>query len=221
MPTALVTGANRGIGLQLCRQYAERGWTAIGTARRPDEADELRAIDGAEVIALDVASEQSLATFADLLGERPVDHLICNAGIGDWKEPDRATFTNVLAVNTVGAALTARRLKPNLLAGGERKLAVVSSGVGSITNTDQPGGIAYRTSKAAVNMAFKAMALEWRDEGIAVVCLNPGWVQTDMGGPNATITTKESAQGILERMDELTVETTGRFVNWKGEELPW
>lgn len=221
MPTVLVTGANRGIGLQLCRQYAEEGWEVIGTARRPDEADELRGVEGVEVMTLDVASDASMDIFARQLGDRPIDVLFVNAGMGDWTAETRTDWLNVLNVNTVGAALTARRLKANVAASGQKKIALVSSRVGSIGDADTSGGVLYRSSKAAVNLAFKCYSIEWKDDGIAIAILHPGWVQTDMGGKNANITTKESAEGMMARVDELTVETSGRFRNWKGEELPW
>ena len=221
MPTILVTGANRGIGLEFAKQYASDGWSVIGTAREPDAAEELKAIGAVEILQLDVADADSVDAFADTLGDRPVDLFINNAGVYGSDDLDRDDWLKTLEINTIAPTLLAERLKPNVAAGDQKKMAVISSMMGSIGDGNGSNAIIYRSSKAAVNAAWKALSNRYRDDGIAVAILHPGWVQTDMGGPNATIDTETSVTGMRAVLDGLSVQSTGRFTAYDGSQLPW
>lgn len=221
--TVLITGANRGLGLEFARQLQAAGASVIGTARKPHEARDLKAL-GVRVEQLDVADDRSVAALAERLEGAAVDVLLNNAGIF----PTRAGFAKesvadarrAFEVNTLGPMRVTQALLPNLRA-GERKLVMnMSSGLGSITNTR--GGMAgYRMSKAALNMQTRVEAGDLRGEGFIFVAMSPGWVRTDMGGPNATLSPAESVRGMLAILAGLTAADSGRFFNYDGQELPW
>ena len=199
--TVLITGANRGIGLELARQYSAAGWQVIGTARKPESADELRAID-AEVLQLDVTDQESVDRLARDLADRPIDVLINNAGIQPlmWKltDVDIDEFERALNVNTIGPVRVTRALLPNLRQGQLKIIAGLSSNLGSIAENERGNFYGYRESKAALNMFTKTLAAELGPEGFICVVLTPGWVQTDMGGPNAPL---QPADGTAEMID--------------------
>lgn len=221
MATIVITGASRGIGLELARQYAAQGYDVIRTVRDADKAD--GSIGAA--MSLDVTSDESVASFAAALGDRPVDLLINNAGVSgpvrqSATDMDFDGFQTVIDANVFGPLRVTQALLPNLRKAGGAKVAVVSSRMGSLALA-QSGSVAYRTSKAAVNMAFKLLAGELKGEGIAVTMLHPGWVRTDMGGPGADIDVETSASGLRTVLEDLNVGNTGSFRAYDGEDLPW
>ncbi len=220
MPTILITGANRGIGLEFAKHYAGEGWDVIATARAPGEAEELKAT-GARVMPLDLADPASVDGFAAELGERPIDVLLSNAGVMGPMAPDRDGWMDTFAVNTVAPTLLALRLKGNLKAGRMKKAVATTSRMGSIADNDSGGFYAYRSSKAALNAAWKSLAIEFKADDIAVGVFHPGWVQTDMGGPNAMIDTETSVAGLAKIVDSLDLATTGRFWDYTGDEIAW
>ncbi|CAM3169005.1 SDR family oxidoreductase [Sphingomonas antarctica] len=219
MSTVLISGANRGIGLEFARQSAADGWTVIGTARHPDQADALRAT-GAEVLALDIADAASIAALAQAVGDRPIDLLFANAGIYGETNLDPGAWLNVLRTNAIGPTLLAEALRKNVARSDRKRMVAVTSGMGSIAET---GGahIPYRTSKAALNMAWKNLAIEYAKDGITVGVINPGWVQTDMGGPGAAITPTQSVTGMRRVIAALTPADTGRFLSWDAKDIAW
>ncbi|WP_299322069.1 SDR family oxidoreductase [Parasphingopyxis sp.] len=221
MPAMLVTGANRGIGLEFARQYAADGWSVIATARKPEAATELTAIGGVEVKQLDVADADSIDAFVAALGDRPIDLFVNNAGVYGSRDLDREDWLKTLEINSVAPTLLAARLKPNVAASEHKKMAVITSKMGSIADNGRGGAIIYRSSKAAVNAAWKSLAIDFADAGIAVVILHPGWVQTDMGGPNALIDVETSVSGLRAVIDALSLQTSGRFTAYDGSEIPW
>lgn len=222
--TVLITGANRGIGLELARQYTAAGWQVIGTARKPEQAAELRALN-ARVLQLDVTDQQSIDRMAEALGNQAVDLLINNAGIlphmrtiADVKFDD---VTRTFAVNTLGPMRVSRALLPNLRSSDGKMVVNITSRLGSIANNSGGGFYGYRESKAALNMFTRSLANELRADGFICVVVHPGWVQTDMGGANATLTVEESAQGIRNVIENLSPEDSGTFWNFDGAPLPW
>ncbi len=219
MPNVLITGANRGIGLEFARQYRLEGWDVVATARRPEEAHELKAL-GAEVFQLDAADPASIAALVDRAKGRPIDLLIANAGVLP-RGLDPADWAEAFATNCIGPTLLARALQPSVGASGERKMLAITSQMGSIADNSSGGSIAYRSSKAALNAAWRSLAIEMRGEGIAVAVAHPGWVRTDMGGTAATIDPQTSVTGLRKVIADLTLERSGRFWNWDGRELPW
>ena len=222
--TVLVTGANRGLGLEFARQYADAGWQVIGTARDPEEAQELEAL-GVRIMQLDVADQQSVDALAAALGDEPIDLLINNAGIfprvGTLDEIDFDDYERTLAVNTVGPVRVTRALLPNLRRGQLKMVAGLSSNLGSIAENERGNFYGYRESKAGLNMFTKTLAAELGPEGFICVVLTPGWVQTDMGGPNATLTPAESIAGMKAVLDRLTPADNGTFWSYNGSQMPW
>jgi NAD(P)-dependent dehydrogenase (short-subunit alcohol dehydrogenase family) len=234
--TVLVTGTNRGIGLEFVRQYAEAGWTVIGTARNPAAATELQALakqhKGVSVEKLDVADTASIAALAARLKGKPIDVLINNAGtLGDVPKQtigalDHDEFDKIMAANTFGALKLSEALKPNLLAGQMKKVFGMTSGLGSSELVVRRGGFyAYRMSKAALNIGFRALAADWRGEGLMVGIIAPGMVETDLlrasGFPGRGITTQESVSGMMKVIDAMTPATNGKALNYDGSVIPW
>jgi NAD(P)-dependent dehydrogenase (short-subunit alcohol dehydrogenase family) len=225
MPTLLITGANRGIGLEFTRQYAAEGWSVIATARAPHEADELRAIAGeVRVQALAVADYEAVAAFARNLAGQPLDLVIANAGTSDPKQIDDAAdaraWEEMMRVNLISPVLLARALTPNL-ATARGKLVAISSRMGSIADNGSGGYIPYRASKAALNAAWKSLAIELKPAGIVAAMLHPGWVQTRMGGPNAPLQAAEAVAAMRATIAGIGPDRTGAFLNYDGAPLPW
>lgn len=219
MARVVITGGNRGIGLELAKLYAAAGDEVILGVRHPVEG-----LPG-EALALDVGDDGSVAAFAAALAGRPVDVLINNAGIigPDRQSPQDTDFPGFLAtlnVNTLGPLRVTQALLPNLRATGHAKVAILSSYMGSLSLTSGDR-IAYRASKAAVNKVAQGLAGDLAGEGMAVASLHPGWARTDMGGPSAQVDPTDSARGLKAVLDALTPATTGRFWNYDGSELPW
>jgi NAD(P)-dependent dehydrogenase (short-subunit alcohol dehydrogenase family) len=223
-PTVLVTGANRGIGLELARQYSAAGWQVIGTARKPAQAGELAAL-GVRIVQLDVTDAASVARMAEEIGTQPIDILINNAGIlpvmrslGDIAFD---TFTRIIDVNTVGPARVTQALIDNLQRGQVRKIVNMTSGLGSIGNNRSGGFYGYRESKAGLNMFTKTLAAEFGPDGFICIVMDPGWVKTDMGGPNAPTRVEDSVAGIRQVVEGLTPADNGTYWTFEGEPTPW
>ncbi len=221
MATVLITGANRGIGLQFAKDYAEAGWQVIGTSRNPDKASDLKSIEGAEVMRLSVANPHSVDNFFEELGERQIDLFISNAGSYGSRDLDKDSWIETLEVNTIAPTELAVRLKKNMENSEIKKMVVLSSQMGSMSDNDSGGSIIYRSSKAAVNAAWKSLSIDFRDDGIAIGILHPGWVQTDMGGENAKIDTETSVRGMMDVIENLNMENSGEFRVYDGSEMAW
>lgn len=217
MPTVLITGANRGIGLEFARQYVADGWTVIATARRPDEAHDLRAL-GVELEPLDAADPASIETLARSLQGRTLDVLIANAGVLP-RGLDAKSWLNGFATNCIGPTLLATALKGHMAAGG--KMIAITSKMGSIGDNESGGAIAYRSTKAALNAAWRSLSIDWKGEDVALAMLHPGWVQTDMGGAGAAIDPPTSVGGMRKAIASLTRDRSGSFLNYDGQQLPW
>ncbi len=220
MPTVLIAGANRGIGLEFARQYSAAGWTVIGTARDPDAATELAA--AAEVHRLDTADPDSIAALAAAI-DRPLDLFLCVAGMFGPRQfsDDPAGFVATLATNAVGPTLLAHALKDRVLAGGRKRMVALTSRMGSIGENSSGGAVAYRASKAALNAAWASLAIDWRPEGLTLVVMHPGWVKTDMGGERAPVTPEDSVAAMRATIEGLTPDQTGSFLNADGSTIPW
>ena len=225
MTTILITGANRGIGLELARQYASDGDRVLACCRNPDKATELNALENIEVFQLDVTDDASVKALKAGLGDTPIDILINNAGINlepqSFEEMDFDKWEETFRVNSIGPFRVVQALIDNVNAGQDKKIVTISSKMGSVGNVYYGGSIAYSSSKAAVNMVTKILANRFRDDGIISVPLHPEWVRTDMGGPGARISTEESASGLRKVIAGLTLAESGRFFQYDGEELPW
>lgn len=224
MPTVLISGANRGIGLEFARQYAADGWTVIACCRAPSKADDLKAVDGeVSVHELDVTRPQDIRALAGEI-DAAIDILVVNAGYGTRGEGsfgglDYEEWKRFLDVNLYGAVATAEAFAPHVKK-ARGKIAFLSSKMGSIADASG-GAIAYRTSKTALNMAAKVVAAALADDGVAVAPFHPGWVQTDMGGPNALISSEESVKGLRRRISEMKPTAEPNFLGYDGEDIPW
>ena len=216
MPSVLITGANRGIGLELARQYSTDGWDVVATARQTSaELDDL----GTSVEELDLSDADAVAAFAI---DGPLDLFIANAGTNHPMNPNGAEnardWQTMMMVNAIAPFQLGHKLLPRMADGG--KMIAISSGMGSIG--DNGGGwVPYRTSKAALNMAWSSLALDARKQGVTCVLVSPGWVKTRMGGAGAEITAEESVSDLRKLIERLTLDDTGRFLRRNGSELPW
>lgn len=223
-PVVLITGANRGLGLEFARQYGDAGWQVIGTARKPETATDLNAT-GARVVQLDVTDGDSVAQMAAELDGQPIDLLINNAGVLDRNavlpDVDMDTVEWILDVNVLGPMRVTQALLPNLSAGDRKTVINISSGLGSLTRNEAGGLYGYRESKAALNMFTLSLANEFRDEGFIVIAMNPGWVQTDMGGENAALKPEQSVSGVRSVIESLTPEDSGTFRVYSGGQETW
>jgi NAD(P)-dependent dehydrogenase (short-subunit alcohol dehydrogenase family) len=222
--TVLVTGANRGIGLEYARQFAARGYQVIGTARDPADAKELAEVAD-RVEQLDVTDPASVAGLAKRLDGVSIDVLVNNAGVFDRSDVslDKLDFQmmeRTLAVNALGPLRVVQALLPNLRQGKRKTIASMSSQLGSIENSNGRW-YAYRSSKAALNQINKTMSAELAAEGFVCVVLHPGWVRTDMGGPGATYSPEESVRGLVAVIEKLGPADNGRFYDFKGNPIPW
>jgi NAD(P)-dependent dehydrogenase (short-subunit alcohol dehydrogenase family) len=219
MPAILITGAGRGLGLELARQYAQDGWRVIGTVREGAPMPDL------ETLKVDVADPAQVRKLAADLNGRPIDLLFCNAGIigrrgmalGSF---DYAEWENVLRVNLLGAAAVIEALIDNVAASEGRTVAVMSSRLGSIGETSGMT-LPYATSKAALNLLAKGLAETLRPRRITVVALSPGWVRTDMGGQGAPLAPEVSVRGLRKVLANLRLEDSGKFLSYDGAPIPW
>lgn len=223
-PSVLITGANRGLGLEFARQYAADGWKVIGTARTPEQADELNALS-VEVAQLDIANQASVDALVKSLEGRPIDLLINNAGIfprvNKIEEVNIDDYSRTIAVNTLGPVRVTRALLPNLRRGNKKTIVNITSRLGSIALNDYGAFYGYRESKAALNMFTKTLAVELDSEGFTCLTIHPGWVKTDMGGQSASLTPEESISGMRAVIQKLGPADTGTYWSTSGEQVPW
>ena len=229
LKTFLITGANRGLGLEMTRQAAARGDRVIACTRNALESSDLLALaaknDSVSVIGLDVCAEKDMKQIAAGM-KRQIDILVCNAGAlnsyGGLQavDHDTASIANVLMTNIAGVFFTARSFLPHILEGSPGKIAIISSKMGSQELAESNAPV-YRASKAAATNLARTMAAELAPRGIAVGAYHPGWVRTDMGGPEASISPQESAAGLLTRFAALSMATTGIYEDYQGNKLPF
>jgi NAD(P)-dependent dehydrogenase (short-subunit alcohol dehydrogenase family) len=231
MPSAFITEANRGLGFEFARQYLTGGWQVYAACRDPDSATELHRLadasgDKLQIVALDVTHPANVKSAAAELDGGAIDLLLNNAGVGGARGQtvgniDYKAWAKVLEVNTMGPLRVSEAFVEHV-ARSERKLIVtLTSGMGSIADNASGGAFAYRSSKAAVNMVMRSLAIDLAPRGITCVVVNPGWVQTDMGGPHATLTPAESVSRLRRLIDSLGPAQSGKFFNHDGREYAW
>jgi NAD(P)-dependent dehydrogenase (short-subunit alcohol dehydrogenase family) len=229
--TVLVTGANRGLGLEFVRQYGADGWQVHAVCRDPHGAKELsrlaQASDGrVHVLEMDVTDTLGVRAVARAFGKAPIDVLINNAGVGSPRGQeigslDYAAWARVLDANTLGPMRVAEAFLENVARGEEKKIVTITSGMGSIADNSSGGSYAYRSSKAGVNMVVKSLAHDLARRGVICVVMNPGWVRTDMGGPDGTLSPAESISAMRKVIAGLEPEDSGKFFNYNGSLYPW
>ncbi|MGE0668053.1 MAG: SDR family oxidoreductase [Sphingomonadales bacterium] len=238
MPSILVTGANRGLGLEFARQYAADGWRVYACCRDPGAATDLRAIAGGargqvSIHALSIGDPDSIRSLAQDLTDHPIDVLLNNAGTYGLKGfadggmaaqalggMDYDGWEHAFAINTMAPLRMIEAFIGNVAKSREKKIFTISSSMGSIA--EPPGGhLAYGSSKAAVNFVMSTLAMELRDRGITVMSLHPGWVDTDMGGAMAPLKPADSIAGLRKVIAGASLATTGRFIGWDGNQVAW
>jgi len=234
MSRVLITGANRGLGLEFVRQYAADGWDVIATSRSPEKSAELQQLERknskVSLKALDVTSTKSVEALAQAVSSQAIDLLVLNSAIytrngNKIGEIDYDTWREANETNLLGAVRVAEALLENVAASKRKQIAAISTGMGSMQALNSTIGFGavyqYRTSKAALNMAMSILAKELEPRGISVVIFDPGWVQTDMGGANAALTPQESIGGMRRVLPGDPMSLTGKFVGYDGGTRPW
>ncbi len=226
MANVLITGANRGIGLEFVRQYAADGDTVFATCRNPDAAEALRAVPGdVRIYALDVTDRAAIAALAASLDGEAIDILINNAGILTSGQRtggiDYDAWEDEFKVNAIAPIALAQAFLPHLQRGSGSRLVFMSSILASIGENTGGAYVMYRSSKAALNAAATSLAVDTAHLGTIVLMFHPGWVRTDMGGPNATVSPEQSVAGIRDQVAAATPADSGRFLTYRGEDLPW
>jgi len=227
MPTALITGANRGIGLEFSRQYAAMGWRVIATCRDPGSAADLKSISGdVSVEAMDVSDYANIQSLAKSLKREAIDVLVNNAGI-HGPRPSRVggidydAWAEVLKINTMGPMKVSEAFVEHVARSDLNTIVTITSKMGSIADNESGGAYPYRSSKAAVNAVMKSLAVDLRPRGITVVVFHPGWVATDMGGPSAPVGPDESVAGMIKTISKLKLSDSGKFLNYDGKKVAW
>lgn len=222
MSTILITGANRGLGLEFVRQYAEAGWRVLATVRDPLKG-KAASEAGAEVYVADVSDPNSIARLANSLAGTDLDILLNNAGTygerQDFGGIDPEEFMRVIRANTLGPLKMAEAFAGRMT--GRKIIASVSSKMGSIAENTSGGSYAYRASKCALDMVIANLAIDLKPRGITAIALSPGWVKTDMGGANAPLDTQTAIAGMKAVLDGVTLEDSGKFFHYDGSLVAW
>ena len=226
----LITGTNRGIGLEFVKHYIKNNEKVIATCRNRNSAKDLLELENTtnnlSLVELDVSNPNSINNFTSKIAGLPIDTFISNAGVSGPKNIEFGNFDakewlDVFNINTIAPLIITQKILKNLRLGKDKKLVFISSKVGSIEDNTSGGMYIYRTSKTALNQVIKSLSIDLKGENFIVVALHPGWVQTDMGGPNALIDTKTSVRGMTEAIDNLTSKNSGKFYNYDGSAIPW
>lgn len=229
--TVLITGANRGLGLEFSHQYALAGWRVIAACRSPQSASELLALAqqnfDMKIEALDVADFAQIDKLSAKLADERIDVLLNNAGVyGDvsgkgFGKIDYQAWAATLAINTMAPVKMAEAFLPQLERGESKLIVAVSSLMGSMADNTSGGSYLYRSSKAGLNAAMKSLSLELRPRSIGVLIFHPGWVRTDMGGKNALMDADESVSGMRQVIADFNLDQSGQFVKYDGSLVPW
>jgi NAD(P)-dependent dehydrogenase (short-subunit alcohol dehydrogenase family) len=231
MSVVLITGASRGLGLALVRRFAAARWKVHAACREPAEADRLHElegrIDGLSTHRLDVTDAEEVAALARILGQEPIDLLINNAGVygGSYRMPfgetDCSLWEDAIRTNTMGPMRMAETFVEHVARSRCKTIVNISTILASIALNDSGLSYAYRSSKAGLNMVTRSLAIDLKDRGITVAAIHPGWVRTDMGGPEGKLSPDESAEKLYAVIMGLDPTRSGAFLNYDGKELPW
>ena len=230
MTNVLITGANRGLGLGFVKSFLAKNINVICTARNIPGSTELleckkKYPDNLKILELDLLGENSENTLSDLLSDKPIDIFINNAGVGNSNQRfglvSSKPWLEVLKVNLIAPLTVTQSIIENIKKGSDKKIYFLSSQLGSIEENTSGGMYIYRSSKAALNQVVKSLSVDLKPMGITVISLHPGWVKTDMGGPNAPVSIDESIKGMMKVIDATDIRNTGTFLNFDGQGLPW
>lgn len=230
MNTLLVTGSNRGIGLEIVRHYAQLGWQVHACCRQPDQAEDLQALaqqtSAIQLHALDISDETQIFALADKLKDTSIDLLFNNAGIygqrdASFGNTDSQQWLDCFYINCIAQLKMCEAFVEQVTASKLKTIASMSSKMGSMADNGSGGSYVYRSSKAALNAVMKSVSIDLKARGIKVAILHPGWVKTDMGGPHAEISTAESVQLMRTTLEKLTLDNSGSFFEIDGSIIPW
>jgi NAD(P)-dependent dehydrogenase (short-subunit alcohol dehydrogenase family) len=223
----LITGANRGLGLEFAKQYAKDGYEVIACSRKINKKDDLHKLQAnfknISIYKLDVANFSSVDQLAKSL-RKPIDILINNAGIypnSSIDHIDYKAWLDAFKVNALSAFKMTQAFLPHLKKGQLKKVASLTSKMGSIDDNSGGGEYLYRSSKTALNMVMKSLSIDLKPKGLLLITLHPGWVRTDMGGPNGLIDVEESVAGMKHQINKLSIKTSGQFIAYDGKKIPW
>jgi NAD(P)-dependent dehydrogenase (short-subunit alcohol dehydrogenase family) len=232
----LITGANRGLGFEFARQYAAVGWRVFASCRSPEDARELQKLSAeghgrVRVLAMDVSDTASVRAVAEELNNEAIDLLLNNAGVNMASVSDGGNsalgrldydaWARVLDINTLGPVRVAEAFVEHVARSRHKRIVTITSGMGSIEDNTSGGSYPYRSSKAAVNMAVKSLAIDLAPRGITCIVMNPGWVRTDMGGEAGKLSPAESIAAMRSVIAKLKPKDSGRFLNYTGKYYPW
>ena len=230
MTNILITGANRGLGLGFVKKYIEKNVHIMCTTRDISGSKELLAYkekypDNIEIFELDLLKDNAAVTLANFTKDKPIDILVNNAGVGSSNQHFQAVSSNpwleVLKVNLIAPLMITQAVIENVKKSSAKKIYFLSSQLGSIADNKSGGMYIYRSSKTGLNQVVKSLSIDLKAYGITVVSLHPGWVKTDMGGPNAPVSIDESVEGMIRVIGTTDIKETGKFLNYDGRELPW
>ena len=232
METTLITGANRGIGLEFSRQLAEDGWCVLACSRDLEKSDALNKLaaeypEQITLYALDVTDHEQIKKLSQTLANKPIDLLINNAGVypgskgGSFGKTDYDACTHAFLVNTMAPLKMAEEFITQITQSSRKTIVTITSKMGSVADNGRGGSYIYRSSKSAVNMVVKSIAIDLESNDIISVLLHPGWVRTDMGGPSGLISVEQSVSGMLSVIREVTSTDSGKFIAYDGQIIPW
>ena len=228
--TILITGANRGIGLELTEQFAADGWTVLACCRNPAAAEALQALGSRypaiEVHALEVTDYAQMSSLSAQLRDRSIDILLSNAGIygprgANFGDVEAAAWREVFEVNSIAPMMLVQAFVDQVAGSPQKLVAVISSKMGSIADNGSGGSYIYRSSKTAVNLVVRNLSIDLAGRGISALSLHPGWVQTEMGGANAETSVGDSAAGLKAILQQAGPEQNGQFLEFNGAPIPW
>ena len=230
MTNVLITGANRGLGLGFVKSFLAKNVNVICTTRNIPGSKELleckkKYPKNLQILELDLLGENSENALSDLLSDKPIDIFINNAGVGNSNQRfgvvSSKPWVEVLKVNLIAPLTVTQSIIENIKKGSDKKIYFLSSQLGSIEDNTSGGMYIYRSSKTALNQVVKSLSVDLKPMGITVISLHPGWVKTDMGGPNAPVSIDESIKGMMKVIDATDIRNTGTFLNFDGQGLPW
>lgn len=231
MKTVLVTGANRGLGFEFCSQYVKAGWRVIAACRDVKKAAELQQLskqyENIQIVNLDVSQHSQIDSLAASLQGEKLDLLISNAGVyGDsaghgFGAINYSDWRDTFDINVLSAIKLAECFKESLAKSEQSLFVTISSLMGSVADNGSGGSILYRSSKAALNAAMKSLSFDIKPAGVGVLIFHPGWVRTDMGGPNGLCDAPESIAGMRQQIEKFDMQQTGQFIKYDGTAMPW
>ena len=225
MSNILIIGANRGLGLEFAKQYSNKNHNIFATTRNNSASQELNEIKNSNIFELDLNSDESLNKFVNEISPQKIDILIHNAGIFRdeqlEQDLDINAWMNEMRINAVIPIILARKLKANIQMAKDKKIVFISSQMGSIDDNYSGRFYFYRSSKSALNSAAKSLSIDWKEDGISILIIHPGWVKTDMGGDNANLEISDSISQMIKVIDDMTLSNSGSFVNYAGKKIEW